>query len=107
MSKVESPSLWRNRDYRRFRTALLVSELGSKLTYVAYPLMVLHLTGNLAETGLVATCGLIAATASLLPGGHLADRVGRRSLMVAMDLVRLVVVGTVPLSYVLGHLYYP
>jgi len=101
---VSSPALWRNREYVCYRTARVTSTLGSFLSGIAYPLLVLHLDGSAAQAGAVTTGWLISNAVCQLPGGHLADRFDRRLLMISMDIVRLAVVATIPVAVVLGHL---
>jgi predicted MFS family arabinose efflux permease len=100
-------ALWRNADYLRFRTARAVSLLGSGLSWIAYPLLVLSLGGNAAEAGLVASCVLVTRAVCRLPGGQAADRFDRRALMLAADLVRLIAVGSIPLAALWHGLGYP
>ena len=106
MGKAESARLWRNRRYLRYRAARVVSLLGSALSGIAYPLLVLHLHGTAVEAGGVTTCWLTAKAVCRLPGGHLADRVDRRTLMIIMDVVRLAVVGSIPITVSLGVIVY-
>ncbi|HEX3790799.1 MAG TPA: MFS transporter [Pseudonocardiaceae bacterium] len=96
-----------NRDYVRLWGAAAVSELGSQLTLIAFPLLVLGLGGNAAQAGLVASCSLLTRLVLRLPGGHLADRLDRRRLMLTTDLVRLVAVGSIPLAAMLHGPAYP
>lgn len=102
-----SNALWRNGDYLRFRAARLVSLLGSQLSWIAYPLLVLGLGYGAAPAGAVASCWLIARAAFRLPGGHAADKFDRRLLMLTMDVIRVVAVGTIPLTAALHGLSYP
>src|SRR5947209_19657534 len=45
--------LFRNRDYMLFWSGQALSELGSQTSTVAYPLLVLALTGSAAKAGVV------------------------------------------------------
>ena len=99
--------LWRNQRYVRFRVARLASNLGSQISLIAYPLLVLSLGGTLLQAGVLATCRLAVGTACMLPCGHLADRYSPRQLMIGMDVLRLTVVATIPLAAIAGALAYP
>lgn len=70
-------------------TGQLTSAVGTAATAVALPLVVLRITGDLVEAGLVAFVVAAAAIAGKLPGGVLADRLDRRTLMISCDLVRV------------------
>ncbi|GAA2139105.1 MFS transporter [Kitasatospora kazusensis] len=103
----ESGVLRTNRDFRRFWTGSALSTLGSQMSLIAFPLLVLSLGGGAAQAGLVASCSLVTRMLLRLPAGQLADRMDRRRLMIGADLVRLVTVGSIPLAAGLGHLGYP
>ena len=64
-----------NRTFRRLLGASSVSMLGSHVTTIAYPLLVLHLTGSPFTAG----CAVFAATApsmfAYIPAGALVDQV--------------------------------
>ncbi|MFF7633029.1 MFS transporter [Kitasatospora sp. NPDC008050] len=96
-----------NRDFRRFWVGSALSTLGSQMSLIAFPLLVLSLGGGAAQAGLVASCSLVTRMLFRLPAGQLADRMDRRRLMLGADLVRLVAVGSIPLTAGLGHLAYP
>jgi predicted MFS family arabinose efflux permease len=104
---MSASGLVRNRDFLRLWVASSVSPLGSSLSAIAYPLLVLSFGGSAAEAGAVLSASLITSTVLRLPGGHLADLVDPRKLMVWMDLVRLLVVGSVPATMALGHVSFP
>jgi predicted MFS family arabinose efflux permease len=70
-------------------TGQLTSAVGTASTAVAMPLVVLQITGDLVQAGLMAFVVAAAAVAGRFPGGVLADRFDRRLLMISCDLVRL------------------
>jgi MFS family permease len=82
-------------EFRQFWFASTISGTGSQLTLIAYPLLVLSIGGSAAQVGAVASAALVTRLSCRLPGGHLADLVDARRLMIAMDLTRLLAVGTV------------
>lgn len=91
-----------NRDFRRSFLADLTSALGSAMSTIAYPLLVLSLGGNAAQAGAVATVALVTRLGFRLPAGSLVDRWNRRRVMLTTDLVRLVAVATIPLVALWG-----
>ena len=88
--------------HRRNFPLLWVSQafslLGTSISTLAYPLLILDLSGSALQAGLVGT--VIAATGLVfrLPGGVLADRHPPRALMLTADAVRAVAVGGVALA---------
>ncbi|AUG78993.1 MFS transporter [Kitasatospora sp. MMS16-BH015] len=96
-----------NRAFRRLWVGSALSTLGSQISLIAFPLLVLGLGGGAAQAGLVASCSLVTRMVLRLPGGQLADRYDRRRLMIGADLVRLATVGTIPVAAGLGVLHYP
>jgi predicted MFS family arabinose efflux permease len=91
-----------NRDFVRFWSADVISTLGSHLSAIAFPLLVLSLGGSAAQAGLLASFSLIARLVFRLPGGHMADHWDRRWLMLGADLIRLVALASVSLTATFG-----
>jgi predicted MFS family arabinose efflux permease len=104
---MRTQELSRNRSYLRYRAARTVSVLGSQLSGIAYPLLVLHLGGSAVEAGAVSSCWLVSRAVCRLPAGQLADRLNRRWLMIGTDVIRLIAVGTIPLAAAWNDLTYP
>lgn len=90
---IASP-LRRNRDFLLLQTGLLLSSAGSQMTAIAYPLLVLALTGSPAKAGVVAFVRFLAMAVLALPAGIAADRWNRRRLMIAAHATRACVIGT-------------
>lgn len=93
-----------NADFRRYWLSSTLSTLGSQLSLLAFPLLVLSIGGSAAQAGTVATCSMVTRTLLRLPAGHLADRLDRRMIMVGTDVVRLVALASIPLASGLGGL---
>lgn len=105
--KADTTSLWRNRDYMYYRGSRVVSMLGSHMTSLAGPLLVLSMGGGAVQAGAVGSCWFFAQMAFQLPAGYLADRFDERRLMLAMDFVRLIIIASIPLGAILGFLSFP
>ena len=86
--------LHRNRDFLLLQTGLLLSSAGSQMTAIAYPLLVLALTGSPAKAGVVAFVRLLGMALFALPAGLAADRWNRRRLMIGAHAVRALTIGS-------------
>lgn len=77
--------LSRNTNYRLLWGGQLLSEFGFNATTIAFPLVVLAVTGSATGSGIV--LGTIAAAQLLagLPAGTLVDRVSRKKVMLACE----------------------
>lgn len=98
--------LHRNRDFVLLQTGLLLSSAGSQMTAIAYPLLVLALTGSPAKAGIVAFVRLLAMALFALPAGLAADHWNRRRLMIAAHAVRAIAIGTLGVLLVLDEAVY-
>jgi MFS family permease len=76
------------------QTAQLLSSAGSQVTAIAYPLLVLALTGSPAKAGIAAFARLLAMALFSLPAGLAADRWNRRRLMIGGYALRALTVGS-------------
>jgi predicted MFS family arabinose efflux permease len=82
------------------------SSLGSQISQVAYPLLVLAITGSAAKAGVVGFAHNVPIALLALPAGALADRLDRRHLLVACDAVRALALCAIPVALLAGHLPY-
>jgi len=99
------PSLWRSRDYLGLWTGDAVSSLGTSMSAIAYPLLVLFATGSVADAGIITAANMLGALLTTLWGGALADRVSRKVLLVVSPLIQAGAVGTV--AVLVGRGYTP
>lgn len=95
--------LWRNRDYAGWWISSLVSSLGSAMSQLAYPLLMLYATGSVARAGVVGACLNIGGLSTTLLGGALADRYPRRRLIITADLIQAVAVASVVAAVAEGY----
>jgi MFS family permease len=93
---------------RRPLTALLaanvISITGDAATLMGVPWFVLTSTGSAADAGIVACCALLPVALSSLTAGPVVDRMGRRPVSIASDLVCVAAVGAIPLLQSAGLL---
>ena len=66
--------LWRNRDYLLLLSGQAVSTVGSQVSLVAFPLLILALTNSPAEAGLMTALRALPYAFLCLPAGALVDR---------------------------------
>jgi MFS family permease len=93
------------RDERQFRLLFLgqaLSVVGDRMTQVVLPFAVLSVGGSVTDVGLVAAAGFVPFIFLGLIGGVLADRVERRRILIASDLVRLASQATAGVLLVTG-----
>jgi len=81
----------KHRDYRLLWTGLAVALLGSGLWLVALAWQVIELGGGPVQLSVVTTAYSIGLVVCVLFGGIAADRLSQRSVLVAADVVRGVV----------------
>ncbi|MFJ9711109.1 MFS transporter [Streptomyces sp. NPDC101234] len=94
--------LWRQRDFGFFWLAQTLSVLGDSFSLIALPLLVLQATGSVARMGLLTGVGGAAMVLAAVFAGVVVDRVDRRKLLIACDLVRMALYGLVPLVWLAG-----
>ena len=99
-------TLLRERGFRNFWLATSVSLLGDQIALLALPLVaVLVLDAGAGQMGLLTAAALLPHLLFSLPAGVWLDRVAsRRRVMIASDLARAALVGTIPLAYALDVL---
>ena len=99
------PGLGRQRDFRLLWGGQSVSEVGSQVTTLAFPLVAVEVLGASAfEVGVLTACSTAAFLLMGLPAGAWVDRLRRRRVMMAADLGRMAAVGSIPVAYALGGL---
>jgi MFS family permease len=103
---VIPPLLRENRNFRRFFAGQSVSLLGDQISAIALPLTaVLALHATAGEMGALTTAYLVPNLLFSLHAGAWVDRRGRRrNVMLATDVGRAILIGSVPVAYAFGHL---
>ncbi len=98
--------LWRNRDFQLLWGGQAVSLLGSQTSKIAYPLLVLALTGSPAKAGIAGFAAMLGYLLFPLPAGGLAHRDDRKRIMIACDAIRLAAVGSIAAAGWAAHITY-
>jgi len=101
----QPPRLWRHRDFLLLWGGQSISETGSAVTILALPLTaVVYEHASTFAVGLLTAAATAAFLLIALPAGLAVDRVVKRRLMLACDLARLLIIGSVPVAAALGVL---
>jgi hypothetical protein len=98
--------LRRNRDFQLLWGGQAVSLLGSQTSKIAYPLLVLAMTGSPAKAGIAGFAAMLGYLLFPLPAGGLADRHDRKRIMIACDAIRLAAVGSIAIAGWAAHITY-
>jgi MFS family permease len=91
-----SPRSWR--PFVALETATLLAAAGNGVALVAFPWVVLDLTGSAADAGLVAAVASLPLVLSAFASGTIVDRVGRRRTSIGSDVLSMVSVAAVPVA---------
>jgi MFS family permease len=103
--RKRSSKLIAHRGFQRLWFGQSVSEFGSQITTLAMPLAaVLVLHASAFQVGLLTTSGYAAFLLVGLPAGVWVDRMRRKPIMVSADVLRALLLASVPVAYGLGVL---
>jgi MFS family permease len=92
-------SLWRGRDFRLWWAGTASSAVGDQATTVAFPLLVLLVTGSPLQAGLIASVTAIPMLVLSIPLGSWVDRTSRRRVLVVSSALSALAVLSIPLAY--------
>jgi MFS family permease len=88
-------------------TAEAISLLGTRVSMIAIPWLVLTTTGSPTQTGFVAFAEITPMVLFKAFGGPMVDRVGPRRTAISADSLSFLVVGLIPLLHRAGDLSFP
>ena len=98
-------TLWQDRAFLRYWTASAISDVGSQVTALALPLIgALTLNATAWEMGALTAAGSAPILVLGLFTGVIVDRLRRRPVLIAADIGRAILLGTLPLAAWLGVL---
>lgn len=97
-------SLWRNRDYMLLWSGQVVSSMGTQVSQLAFPLLILFLTRSPALAGLLGSLRALPYLIFSLPAGALIDRWDRKRVMMLCDAGRGICMASIPAAYIIGRL---
>jgi MFS family permease len=93
----------REQNFRRFYAGYATSLLGTSMSSIAIAFAVLDSGGTATSLGLVFAAGIVPQAVFLLHGGVIADRVGRRPVMLSADVLRCCAQGTLAAALLTGR----
>ena len=99
--------LRRNNGFRMLWIGQLLSDTGSAIGLLAYPLLILALTHSAVLAGVVGTVRSISILCLQLPAGALSDRLDRRLTMIVCDVMRTVLLAVLALLIVVQLASWP
>ena len=100
---TEFAPLHRNRDFVLLWTSQVLSSVGTRASTIAFPLLVLTVSGSAGSAGLVAFAQTLPFVVWFLPAGVLVDRYDRKRIMLVAEAVRFVAMGSVGLALLAGQ----
>jgi len=103
-----SNTLWRNRNFRLLFSAQIISLLGSGVTTVGLALFAYQLTGGVSATAVIGNALTLRILAFLLfsqPAGVIADRVSKKRILIAADVVRFALLAFFPFITSVWQIY--
>ncbi len=103
MSPDRRIPLWHNRDYLLLWSGQTISSIGSGVSELAFPLLVLALTRSPAQAGFASALRTVPYFIFTLPGGALIDRWNRKRVMVFCDAGRAISLASIPVALILGQ----
>src|SRR6266404_7840448 len=99
-AKPRAPNtLWRNQNFRLLFSAQIISLLGSGVTTVGLALFAYQLTGGASATAVIGNALTLRILAFLLfsqPAGVIADRVSKKRILIAADVIRFALLALFP-----------
>ena len=104
LGKPKPTRLWGNRNWLLLWSGQLVSVVGTQVSQLAYPLLMLALTKSPAQAGFISASRTLPYLLLGLPAGALVDRWNRKRLMIVCDAGRALALGSIPLALALGRL---
>jgi MFS family permease len=90
------------RDFRVLWAGQVVSDLGTRVSGVAYPLLTLALTHSATKAGIVGFAAALPLLLLTLHAGALVDRYDRKRLMLACEGARAIALGSIGIGVLAG-----
>ena len=105
--EAQQHSLLKNRNFMLLWSGQLISSMGTTITSIALPLIVLALTGSTFQAGSIAAIRGAVYVVWAIPAGALIDRWNRKTVMVIANLGSGLAIGSIYVALLLKHLTIP
>ncbi len=105
--EAQQHSLLKNRNFMLLWSGQLISSMGTTITNIALPLIVLALTGSAFQAGSIAAIRGAVYALWAIPAGALIDRWNRKTVMVIANLGSGLAIGSIYVALLLKHLTIP
>jgi MFS family permease len=96
--------LWLNIDFMLLWSGQMISNIGTQVSQLAFPLLILALTGSAAQAGFAGALRALPYLIFSLPAGALVDRWDRKRTMILCDSGRALSMASIPVAFAFGHL---
>ncbi len=97
--------IWRNPTFLLLISGQTISQCGSAVTILALPLIaVAILKVSTLQVGILTSAGTVAFLIAALPVGVIVDRSRKRRIMISCDVLRFLIIGTVPVAAIIGNI---
>ncbi|HEX3336204.1 MAG TPA: MFS transporter [Jatrophihabitans sp.] len=96
-------ALWRQRDFLLLWSTQVLSTVGTRVSSLAYPLLILAMTGSPAQAGVVGFAQTMPFLLIYLPAGALMDRLERKRVMIGCEIGRALALGSIAFAIAIGH----
>ncbi len=104
LTNATKPPSELNLDFWKFWAGQTISNLGSSFTAFALPLLIYKLTGSALNLALASVAAFLPYLLFGLVIGAWVDRLNRKRLMIAVDLINALMVASIPLLAMFGLL---
>ncbi|MFF3671268.1 MFS transporter [Microtetraspora malaysiensis] len=106
-AEAQAPPLSRNRRYAILWSGQFLSELGNEINFIAFPLLILAMSGSALEAGLASSVVAAGHMLANLPAGVIADRWDRRRTLLICQGGRALAMASVAVALWLGAYSFP
>ncbi len=104
LSATSPTPLWCNWSFLILFSGQGISTIGTQISQVTFPLLLLALTHSPAQAGIMGALGTIPLLLFSLPAGALIDRWNRKYVMIICDSLRTLALGSIALALLLHHI---
>ncbi|HWT32576.1 MAG TPA: MFS transporter [Microbacterium sp.] len=106
VAEVRAGSLWHDRNFLTMWSGQALSQFGEQVSLLGIPVLAVVLLQSTAfEVGVLDAAGLAAFLLIGLPAGAWIDRMRKRHVMIAADVVRALALASIPVLWALGVLH--